>query len=579
MKASRPVLGMRWWLGLAFAAVAGLTAIAIVALFSARTEDALRAYAEEFAVGNAVAASEVLKGVDPASETELESETARVSARRGISIFVFDKFGRRLASAEGEGVEWERVPDGAEALRAALGGRRFIAEHGEGASFVIGVRIYGGPGAALVAYSIRPELQEQLSIIRSEFLRSALLAVAVGAALGLLIATLIARRLARIANAAKAIGAGDFSTPMGDRFPDEVGSLATSIEGMRVQLQELFDRLESDRDRLESLLDRLNEGVLLIDRNLNVEYANGRAREILGVGDQLDEFGLLDEVRAGELRELALDLFASESPGQLRLADEEQTLIVSGIPPAGDRDTAIIVVQDESQRERHERAQREFATNAAHELRTPLASIVTAVEMLQTGAKYEPDSRDQFLDVIARESDRLTRLTRALLVLARAEAREEVPRLTSVEVEPLLRQVAETLPRRDGVEIGVDCPPSLAIAGDADLLEQALSSIAANAIRHTTAGSITMRGVVQNGSVVIEVVDTGTGIPTRDRPRIFDRFYRAGDRDDRSGFGLGLAIARESVRTLGGDIDLESREDVGTTVRITLAPATVGAEQ
>ena len=212
--------------------------------------------------------------------------------------------------------------------------------------------------------------------------------------------------------------------------------------------------------------------------------------------------------------------------------------------------------------------QREFATNAAHELRTPLASIVTAVEMLQTGAKDEPPTRDEFLEVIARESARLTRLTRALLVLARAGARDELPSLGAVPVAPLLEQVAASLPRRQGVEVGVDCPSLLAIVGDADLLEQALSSVAQNAVQHTDAGRVTMRGRRENGSVVIEVADTGSGIPAPDRARIFDRFYRAGDRD--GGFGLGLSIAREAVRTLGGEIELESEQSVGTTVRITL---------
>ena len=132
--------------------------------------------------------------------------------------------------------------------------------------------------------------------------------------------------------------------------------------------------------------------------------------------------------------------------------------------------------------------QREFATNAAHELRTPLASIVTAVEMLQTGAKDEPATRDEFLEVIARESARLTRLTRALLVLARAGARDELPqprrRVRS-------RRCSSRSPRRcrsgEGVEVGVDCPRALAIVGDADLLEQALSSVATNAVQHTDA--------------------------------------------------------------------------------------------
>jgi len=81
-----------------------------------------------------------------------------------------------------------------------------------------------------------------------------------------------------------------------------------------------------------------------------------------------------------------------------------------------------------------------------------------------------------------------------------------------------------------------------------------------------------MRGRRENRHVVIEVADTGSGIPALDRARIFDRFYRAGDRD--GGFGLGLSIAREAVRTLGGEIELESEQSVGTTVRITLAAAT-----
>src|SRR4029078_10989196 len=118
--------------------------------------------------------------------------------------------------------------------------------------------------------------------------------------------------------------------------------------------------------------------------------------------------------------------FASGRPAELELSDP-RILVVSGIPPAAGGENAIVVVVDESERERNARIQREFATNAAHELRTPLASLVTAVEILRTGAKDDPRARERLLDVIARESDRLTRLSRALLVLARADARDEQP--------------------------------------------------------------------------------------------------------------------------------------------------------
>ncbi len=458
MRIPRQFLGMRWWLGLAFAGVAGFTAVAVVIVFNARAEHAIRAHAQEFAVGNAVAASEALK--NDGDLAKLRSDAAEIAARRNLALFVFDRNGRLLTPAKSEGINWLSVPGREDALRAPLAKGRYISGRADGSEFVVGARVYGGQGRVVVAYSRRPELQEQLSVVRGEFLQSAVPAFVGGAALGLLIATLIARRLARIARAAKAIGEGDFTAQTNSRFPDEVGSLALSIDGMGIQLHELFDRLAHERDRLESLLDRLSEGVLLIDGDLNVEFANGRARELLGVGDRLDHLELVNERMTRKLRRFAADLFTARLASQIRLGEDGRTLLVSGIPPAASGENAIIVVVDETERERNERVQREFATNAAHELRTPLASIVTAVEMLQTGAKDEPAARDEFLDVIARESDRLTRLSRALLVLARADARDEQPRLTQVAVAPVLEDVAASLPHRDGVEIGVDCPPA-----------------------------------------------------------------------------------------------------------------------
>ena len=215
--------------------------------------------------------------------------------------------------------------------------------------------------------------------------------------------------------------------------------------------------------------------------------------------------------------------------------------------------------------------QRQFATNAAHELRTPLASIVTAVEMLQTGAKDEPETRDEFLGMIERESDRLTRLTPALLVLARAGARDELPSLGAVPVEPLLEQVAASLPRRPGSrrrrrlpEPARDrrrCRPP----GTGALEHRAERRPAHGHRPRHDAGPPRERARRDRGRRHRQ------RHPAPDQARIFDRFYRAGDRD--GGFGLGLSIAREAVRTLGGEIELESEQSVGTTVRITLQSA------
>ena len=549
---------MRWWLGLAFAAVAALTALAVVSVLNRRSEDAFRKYAEAFAVGRSVVAAEAF--ARDATPAELRRDAVTFSKQRSVRLYVFDAAGRMITPSVSRGVAWSQVPMRGAAKETALGGHRYIHGHVDGSAYVVGIPIRGGAGSAIVTYSRQRGMQTALGIIRNEFLEAALIALAVGAALGLVIATLTARRLRRIAAAAGTIGAGDFdSVPVRSRFPDEVGSLANSIELMRGQLQESFRTLQRDRDRLERLLGRLDDGVLVVNRELEVDFANDRARELLGVEQR---------VEPGNLERLALDLFETRVPSHLRLTEEGHLLEISGIPPVDGGDNAIIVVHDRSQKERNERVQREFATNAAHELRTPLASIVTAVEMLQTGAKEEPGARDEFLDVIARESARLTRLTRALLVLARADAGDERPRRATIALAPLLDQVAAALPARPGVRVAVDCEPALTTTGDPDLLEQALSSVAANAVQHTAAGSVTLRARAENRAVVIEVADTGDGIPSRERPRVFERFYQAGERD--GGFGLGLSIAREAVGALGGEIELESELDVGTTVRIRL---------
>jgi signal transduction histidine kinase len=118
------------------------------------------------------------------------------------------------------------------------------------------------------------------------------------------------------------------------------------------------------------------------------------------------------------------------------------------------------------------------------------------------------------------------------------------------------------------VAVLVDCDPGLAAHGDPMLLEQAVSSIATNAVEHTARGTVTIGAVGAGPDAVIRVADSGSGIPLGERAKIFDRFHRAGD--ERAGFGLGLSIARDAIRVLGGAIDITSEEGRGTTVELRL---------
>ena len=558
---------MRWWLALAFAAIAALTALAVVWVASERAETAARRHAEEFALGNAFAAA---LAVGSAPADEVAARVRAVAGNRRISLYLFDAHGEPLSPLTSRGVAFEEIESAPKAVTAALGGERYVDGSEDGSRLVVGLPFGGGSRGALVAYQARPLLGAQLGIFRGEAWKAALWAIVGGAAVGLLVATFVARRLGRIARGAETIAAGHFDRPVVERFPDEVGALARSIDEMRVRLSGLVTALREDKERFETLVGRLNEAVVVFGSDLRVQYANRRAAEFAGRGE-IAAGERLEMAWPDEIETYALGLVAGNAPPEPVLVEVgDRVLLVSGVPP-GRLDEAILVLTDLTDRERADRAQREFVTNAAHELRTPVSVITTAIEMLQTGAKDVPADREMFLGHIEREANRLTRLSAALLVLARVEARQEEPAAEPVAMQRLLRRVADDVLASPDVRVEVDCEHDVVAASDARLIEQALQSVAANAAKYTDVGTIAFRGRTLGDRVLLEVADTGCGIDPRVRDRIFGRFSRG--EGGRGGFGLGLAIAEQSVRAAGGTIAIRSDGGSGTSVMIELPAA------
>ena len=334
----------------------------------------------------------------------------------------------------------------------------------------------------------------------------------------------------------------------------------------------------AEGDRFKRLLARLHQGIVTVDRDGRVEFANPAARRLLGAPHLRGGDPLPQPWPELSLRRLLAGAFRpGASLVRARVAPDEQRAFALAVIPAGpDEDTAVLVVTDLAPREQSERAEREFVANAAHELRTPLTTIIGAIEVLQEGARERPADRDRFLAHIERESRRLGRLTHALLTLARYQTGEQVPSLVPVEVRPLLEQIGGEVSPVATVPLEIDCPAGLVALTDRDLVAQALLNLATNASQHTDSGRIELaaRATDDEASLVVEVRDTGRGIPWETQERIFDRFYRGDGRDAR-GFGLGLAIVRQAVRALDGIVEIESTPGDGTTVRMTLSAANV----
>lgn len=208
----------------------------------------------------------------------------------------------------------------------------------------------------------------------------------------------------------------------------------------------------------------------------------------------------------------------------------------------------------------------QFVTNAAHELQSPLTAIVSAVEVLQAGAKDTPE-RDIFLDHIEEAAARLVRLTRSLLVLSRVQTRLEGARMELVELEPLLSDVAARVRTQQDVDLAVSCPADAAVVTNRELVDHAVFNVLTNATNYTTNGRIELSARLNGGAAEICISDTGPGIPEIEQARVFERFYR-GEAGTDHGSGLGLAIARAAIEAVGGVVELESEVGAGTTVRL-----------
>ena len=575
---TRRFIGVRWWLGAAFALVAAVSTAIVVSQFSSRSEQAFRVHAEQLAVQSATLAASEAASADRAGT--LQRRLATIAQHFDLDLYVYAAGGKQPIAKAPARTKFAPAPaELASALVAARADRSRALMTRDGGIVVVGTPLRTSPRASIVAVSRRPDVAAAVGILNDQALRAGVIAGLIGVLVGLIFAQLIALRLRGLNAAAEAIAAGDFERSVSYRFRDEFGALALSFDRMRRQLRRSFRHIEGERDRLRLLLERLHEGVVTVDDQLVVQFANAEARRVLGTrlteGDQLPE-----PWQTFSLREFAISLF---DPGSAALSqahvrpDEESALALVGIPVQPESDTVMIVLDDLTEQERRELAEREFVSNAAHELRTPLTTIIGAIEVLQGGAKDDVHERDRFLAHIEREAERLARLARALLTLARAHAGQERPRLDVVPLAPLLQELADGTRAVDGVAVAVECPPELVANVNRDLLEQALRNLTDNAVNHTPSGRVVLRAYAAGTAVNVEVEDTGVGMTAETQQHVFDRFYRGQDRDA-EGFGLGLAIVRQAVRTLGGHIELDSAPGQGTRVRIVLERARVREE-
>jgi signal transduction histidine kinase len=339
-------------------------------------------------------------------------------------------------------------------------------------------------------------------------------------------------------------------------------------------------------EELELVFERLGQGLVRIGRDYSVVSANQAAkRQFLPARLRLGE-PLPEAWPDVSLREVARRLIdrhevsprAQRIPTVVRDAHgaDGRTFRITGFPVRADG-PALLHIEDRSTVDRRSRAEREFVANAAHELLTPLTGIITAAFALEAGAKKVPEERDRFISHIASHADRLTRISRSLLVVARAQSGQEPPRLESVPLKPLLEDVlAATAPDHES-DVSLHCAAHLEVFVDRDVAEQAFSNLVTNAARHARGASISVSAdEIDTREVGVDVVDMGAGIAAEGLEHVGDRFYTSGGRDS-GGFGLGVSIAAQAIEILGGTLTYASAPGEGTRARVRLRSGRLAA--
>ncbi len=341
--------------------------------------------------------------------------------------------------------------------------------------------------------------------------------------------------------------------------------MAESLDGSWVQ------------DHAAEMLDRLVEGVVVVDRNRSVLWLNAAARLMLPMIEQPIGRPLVEVIRDHRLDALAERALRAdmEQTIEVEMPVSSRSLSARALPLP--HEGVALLLLDTTRLRYLETVRQQFVANLSHEIRTPLAGLDLAAQTLSGQLPAEGDAR-VFIDRVIQESQRLQAILLNLAQLAALDAEGIQVERAPFDATELADELVERYQSRAtaaGLRLRAEPSEDGAKAlGDRGKTDQALQNIVDNALKFTRSGEVVVATSSSDGRVEIAVRDTGSGIPARDLPRIFERFYKVDRaRGGQPGSGLGLSIARHLVELQGGTITAESTPGAGTIVRVRLPRA------
>lgn len=367
---------------------------------------------------------------------------------------------------------------------------------------------------------------------------------------------------------AGAVLAGGAAAAVFVRQSHRLKRLAAEVDRAEDALRTQQRTVQEAREVQDLILSSMEEGVLLFDRRERAVFANAAAASHLGT-PPMDVAALLPidlqkaARRAGRSREVVRVVVETGAPSRWLRATAM---------PVSDDGSVLLVLRDVTEARRIDEVRRDFVANASHELKTPAAAIQAGAETIRSVASEDPDAVQRFASQLERDAFRLSRIVADLLDLSRLETGSDLddrPRLDLIVRDEARR--FHDMAVEAGLTLIVDAPRVTAVRGSTRDLSLLVRNLIDNAIRYTKkGGTVEVRLSTDDTLVRLEVQDDGVGIPSRDIPRVFERFYRV-DRArsrDTGGTGLGLAIVRHVAENLGGTVGVKSELGRGTIFEV-----------
>ncbi len=417
-------------------------------------------------------------------------------------------------------------------------------------------------------------------------LQSILIGLVIAVVLAFFLSKAITAPIQILTKSAKLVAAGDFSHKIEVHSKDEIGILTDTFNHMKKRLKTTLDEVAGEQKKLETVFSHLQAGVITFTDDGKVLNINQFAIELLG--DKFNErftlsalLSLFDIQSAGENGKDDLPDESNIIFDEIVFASKVLEVNFGGIRynESGEmRDGIITVIHDVTSRYELEKSRREFVANVSHELRTPLTAIKGACETVLEHPELPQEIRTKLLEMTVSESNRMTGIVRDLLTLSRLDNKRTKWQIVEYDINDSLRHLCEVMnvdatshDHKLMLQAADNIPR---ITADKDRIDQVIVNVISNAIKYTPDGGtiVVSSSMADQNNVLVRIMDNGLGIPEKDLPRIFERFYRVekARTSDTGGTGLGLAIAKELIESHGGRIRIQSKLNIGTIVDIVL---------